>query len=91
VILGISKDSLKSHARFAEKNELNFPLISDPDKEVHERYDVIKEKSMYGKKVLGTERSTFLIDGENRIRGIWRKVKVAGHAEEVLEAVKAMK
>jgi peroxiredoxin Q/BCP len=58
---------------------------------VHDRYDVIKEKNMYGKKVLGTERSTFLIDGENRIRAIWRKVKVAGHAEEVLEAVKALR
>lgn len=69
---------------------MKLDLISDPEKEVHERYGVIKEKKMYGKTVLGTERSTFLIDGENRIRRIWRGVKVAGHAEEVLEAVKAV-
>ena len=90
-IVGVSRDSVKSHENFKAKYGFPFELISDSDEVLCGIFDVIKEKNMYGKKVLGTERSTFLIDGENRIRAIWRKVKVAGHAEEVLEAVKALK
>jgi len=90
-ILGVSKDTLKSHERFAEKQGIDFDLLADPEKTVIDRYGVLKEKKMYGKTVKGVERSTFLIDGEGRIRRIWRKVKVDGHAEEVLEAVKELK
>lgn len=88
VVLGVSRDSLKSHESFAAKQELNFPLLSDPDRKIIEAYGVWKEKSMYGKTSMGIERSTFLIDGEGRIRRIWRKVKVDGHDEEVLAAIK---
>jgi len=87
VVLGVSKDSLKSHESFAAKQELNFPLLSDPDRKIIEAYGVWKEKSMYGKTSMGVERSTFLIDGEGKIRKIWRKVKVDGHDEEVLAAI----
>ena len=69
----------------------DFDLLSDPDEKPCEQFDVIKEKNMYGKKVMGIERSTFLIDADGKLRAEWRKVKVKGHAEEVLEAVKALK
>lgn len=82
---------MKSHEKFAEKYSLNFPLLADPERKAIERYGVFKEKKMYGKTVMGVERSTFLIDGEGRIREIWRKVKVDGHAEAVLEAVKRIR
>jgi peroxiredoxin Q/BCP len=88
VILGVSRDSLKSHENFRTKQEFPFDLLSDPDEVLCKLFDVIKMKNMYGKKVLGIERSTFLIDKDGILRNEWRKVKVKGHVEEVLEAVK---
>lgn len=90
-ILGVSRDSIKSHENFKEKQCFKFDLLSDSDETLCGIFDVIKEKNMYGKTVLGIERSTFLIDEEGVLRQEWRKVKVDGHAEEVLAAVKAMK
>lgn len=84
VVLGISKDNLSSHNKFIEKFNLPFVLLSDEDKVVCELYDVIKEKNMYGKKVLGIERSTFIIDENGKLIKEFRKVKVKGHIEEVL-------
>ena len=88
VILGISRDSVKSHERFRDKQGFNFDLLSDADEQACNAYDVIREKSLYGKKIRGIERSTFLIDAEGVVRQVWRKVKVRGHVEEVLEAVR---
>lgn len=82
-IIGISKCSVKKHDKFVEKYELNFPLASDENGDVCERYGTWKEKSMYGKNFLGIERATFLIDPAGKIAAIWRKVKVKGHVEEV--------
>ena len=90
VILGISRDSLKTHENFKAKHQFPFELLSDSDETACKLYDVIKEKNMYGKKVMGIERSTFLIDQEGILRQEWRKVKVAGHVEEVLEAVRVI-
>ncbi len=89
-ILGVSRDSIKSHENFKAKQEFPFELLSDKDESLCELFDVIKEKNMYGKKVMGIERSTFLIDKKGVLRNEWRKVKVKGHVEEVLEAVKAL-
>lgn len=91
VILGVSKDSIASHERFRDKQGFPFDLLSDPDEKLCKKFDVIKEKSMYGKKYLGVERSTFLIDSAGKLRREWRKVKVKGHAQEVLDAVKEIK
>lgn len=88
VVLGISRDPLKSHDKFTQKYSLPFPLLSDEKGEVCEKYGCWKEKSMYGKKYFGIERSTFLIDKEGIIRALWRNVKVPGHVEEVLEQIK---
>ena len=90
VILGVSRDSVKSHERFKEKQEFPFDLLSDSEETLCKQFDVIKEKNMYGRKVMGIERSTFLIDKHGMLATEWRKVKVAGHAETVLEAVKAL-
>ncbi len=90
VILGVSKDSLKSHENFKKKQGFPFELLSDPDEKLCKAFDVIKEKKMYGKTFMGIERSTFLIDKDGKLRAEWRKVKVKGHAEEVLDAVKAL-
>jgi len=90
VILGISRDSIKSHENFKAKQEFPFELLSDAEEQACQLFDVIKEKNMYGRKVLGIERSTFLIDAEGVLRREWRKVSVGGHVEEVLEAVKAL-
>ncbi|MDU5107748.1 thioredoxin-dependent thiol peroxidase [Clostridium sp.] len=87
VVLGISKDNLSSHNKFIEKFNLPFVLLSDEDKVVCELYDVIKEKNMYGKKVLGIERSTFIIDENGKLIKEFRKVKVKGHIEEVLSSL----
>lgn len=87
VILGVSKDSVAKHDKFRDKYELKVALLSDEGGDVCERYGTWVEKSMYGKTYMGIERATFLIDGEGVIRRIWRKVKVPGHAEEVLAAV----
>ena len=88
VILGVSRDSLKSHENFKSKQKFNFDLLSDEDETLCKQFDVIKMKNMYGKKVRGIERSTFLIDEKGKLRREWRKVKVNGHVEEVLDAVK---
>jgi peroxiredoxin Q/BCP len=90
VILGISPDSVESHEKFKKKLKFPFDLLSDPDQRVCKLYDVIQEKSMYGKKYLGVERSTFLIDGAGVLRAAFRKVKVEGHSDAVLAAVKAL-
>ncbi|PLX56303.1 MAG: peroxiredoxin [Chromatiales bacterium] len=90
VILGVSRDSLKSHENFKAKQEFPFDLLSDTDEKVCKIFDVIKEKNMYGRKVLGIERSTFLIDKEGRLNREWRKVRVKGHVDEVLDAAKAL-
>jgi thioredoxin-dependent peroxiredoxin len=90
MLLGISADSVESHEKFKKKMGFPFDLLSDPEKRVCKLYDVIQEKSMYGKKYLGIERSSFLIDAKGVLRKEWRKVKVNGHAEAVLAAVKAL-
>jgi len=87
VIIGISKDSIKSHQKFKEKEGLNFILASDETGEVCEKYGVWAEKSMYGKKYFGIDRSTFLIDEKGKIAKIWRTVSVPGHVDEILKAV----
>jgi len=89
VVIGISRDTVVSHDKFKKKYKLPFTLAADEQGKVTERYGVWVQKSMYGRKYMGIERSTFLIDGKGVIRGIWRKVKVPGHAEEVLAAIKA--
>jgi len=89
-IVGISRDSVASHDKFKTKFDLPFPLASDADGKVCEAYGTWVEKSMYGRKYMGIERATFLIDGKGVIRRIWRKVKVPGHAEQVLEAAQAL-
>jgi peroxiredoxin Q/BCP len=85
-ILGVSRDTLASHAKFQGKYGLPFELVSDSDERLCRQFDVIKEKNMYGKKVLGIERSTFLVDADGVLRKEWRKVKVDGHVDEVLAA-----
>ena len=90
VILGVSRDSLASHEKFKAKFEFPFDLLSDGDESLCQLFDVIREKNMYGKKVMGVERSTFLIDAEGKLRAEWRKVSVKGHAAEVLAAVEAL-
>jgi thioredoxin-dependent peroxiredoxin len=89
-ILGVSPDPVKSHAKFREKHALEIPLAADETKEMLEAYGVWAEKSMYGRKYMGVERTTFLIDAQGRIAKIWTKVKVPGHAEEVLQAAQAL-
>ncbi|MGB5721443.1 MAG: peroxiredoxin [Woeseiaceae bacterium] len=88
VILGVSRDSVASHEKFRAKQEFPFDLISDPDEKLCKAFDVIHEKSLYGRKFMGIVRSTFLIDKDGKLREEWRKVKVKGHAEAVLDAVK---
>jgi len=90
VVVGVSRDSLKSHAGFKQKFELPFELVSDADEKLCAQFDVIKMKNMYGKQVRGIERSTFLFDKDGQLVREWRKVKVDGHAREVLDAVKAL-
>jgi peroxiredoxin Q/BCP len=88
VVLGVSPDSGKSHCRFIKKHRLKLALLSDPDHKILEKYGAWKQKNLYGKKTMGVERSTFLINPEGSIQGIWRKVRVFGHTLEVLEALK---
>ncbi|MGY6411032.1 MAG: peroxiredoxin [Alkalilacustris sp.] len=90
VVIGISKDGVASHDKFVRKHGLSVVLGSDEHSDVCERYGVWVEKAMYGKKYMGIERTTFLIDGEGRITQVWEKVKVPGHVEAVLEAAKAL-
>ncbi len=89
-IVGVSRDKLATHQKFADKHEFPFPLIADPDETLCRQFDVIKEKNMYGKKVMGIERSTFLFDADGKLVREWRKVRVPGHVEEVLEAVRQL-
>ncbi|WP_036552992.1 thioredoxin-dependent thiol peroxidase [Nisaea denitrificans] len=89
-IIGVSKDPVAKHDKFKAKYDLPFMLASDEESGVCERYGVWVEKNMYGKKYMGIERATFLIDGEGIVRNIWRKVKVPGHADAVLEAAKSL-
>jgi peroxiredoxin len=90
MVIGVSRDSLKSHKTFKKNQELNFPLLSDPDAMLAQSYGVWKEKKQYGRTFMGIERSTFLIDRQGVIRREWRKVKVDGHAREVLEAARQL-
>src|SRR5712672_2771091 len=90
VVIGISKDSVASHDKFKKKHELPFILASDAGSDVCEKYGVWVEKSMYGRKYMGIERCTFLIDQQGVVRGVWRKVRVPGHVAEVLKAARAL-
>ena len=90
VVIGMSPDPVKKHDKFRDKHVLDVILAADEEKSTLEAYGVWQETSMYGRKYMGVERSTFLIDGNGKIARIWRKVKVPGHADEVLEAVKAL-
>jgi peroxiredoxin Q/BCP len=89
-ILGVSRDSLKSHENFKEKQKFPFDLLADADETLCRQFDVIHEKNMYGRKVMGVARSTFLIDAEGILRWEWRGVRVKGHADEVLEAARSL-
>lgn len=89
-ILGVSRDSLKRHENFKAKQSFPFDLLSDEDEALCRQFDVIHEKNMYGRKVMGIVRSTFLIDGDGVLRAEWRKVRVKGHVDEVLEAAKSL-
>jgi peroxiredoxin Q/BCP len=90
VIVGVSTDSLASHVKFKAKYRFPFELLADPEQKACTIFDVIKEKSMYGKRYVGVERSTFLLDGKGVLQAEWRKVKVDGHADEVLAAVRSL-
>jgi peroxiredoxin Q/BCP len=90
VVIGVSKDSVASHDKFKAKHDLNFVLGADTEGAVCEAYGTWIEKSMYGRKYMGIDRATFVIDGAGTIRNVWRKVKVPGHVDEVLAAVKAL-
>ena len=88
VVFGVSRDSIASHEKFRAKQSFPFDLLSDGDEKICRKFDVIQEKTLYGRKYMGIERSTFLIDKDGKLRQEWRKVKVKGHAAEVLGAVK---
>jgi thioredoxin-dependent peroxiredoxin len=88
-VVGVSRDSVASHDKFTAKESLPFPLLADAEEKVCRLFDVIKQKSLYGRKYLGVERSTFLVDGAGRLLREWRNVKVPGHVEEVLEAARS--
>ena len=87
-VIGVSPDSIKSHKSFKEKQSLNFILLSDPEHKLAEEFEVWKEKSMYGRKYMGIERSTFILDKNGKVEKEWRKVKVKGHVDEVIEYLK---
>jgi len=89
-VLGISPDSVESHQKFREKYGLNFPLLSDPDHRVAEKYGAWREKNMYGKKTMGIQRSTFLIDADGKVARVWKNVKVDGHDQQVMAAVREL-
>ena len=89
-VIGISRDSVARHDKFKAKHELNFPLVSDEDGKICEKYGTWIEKSLYGRKYMGIDRATFLIDKDGVVRNVWNKVKVNGHVDEVREALKAL-
>ncbi len=89
-VLGISPDGVESHVKFREKYKLNFPLLSDPGHQVAEKYGAWREKNMYGKKSMGIQRSTFLIDAQGKVAKVWPRVKVEGHDQQVIDAVKEL-
>ena len=89
-VLGVSPDDVASHAKFRDKYKLNFSLLADPDHRVAEKYGAWREKNMYGKKSMGIQRSTYLIDASGKVSRVWKRVKVDGHDEQVLEALKAL-
>ena len=89
-VLGVSPDDVASHARFRDKYNLNFPLLADPDHKIAEKYGAWREKNMYGKKSMGIQRSTFLIDGDGKVAKLWKRVKVDGHDEQVIAALKEL-
>ena len=89
-MIGVSKDSVDKHDKFKKKYGLNFPLVSDGDGKICEKYGTWVEKSLYGRKYMGIERATFLIDKDGVVRNVWHKVKVAGHIDEVQDALKAL-
>jgi len=90
-VIGVSRDSVEKHDKFKKKYKLNFPLVSDEDGKICEKYGTWVEKSLYGRKYMGIERATFLIDAKGVVRQVWHKVKVPGHIDEVLAAVKGFK
>jgi peroxiredoxin Q/BCP len=90
-VLGVSTDDVASHGKFRDKYDLNFPLLADTDHKVAEKYGAWREKNMYGKKSMGIQRSTFLIDADGKVARVWKKVNVDGHDEDVLEAIRALK
>ena len=87
-IVGVSRDSIKSHMKFIDKYSFKFPLISDEDEKICKAFDVIKEKSLYGRKYMGIDRSTFLLNNNFQVLHIWRNVKVPGHVDEVIDIIK---
>ena len=89
-VVGVSRDTMKSHEKFIDKYSFKFPLISDEDEKVCKMFDVIKEKSLYGRKYMGIDRSTFLISREMKVLNVWRNVKVKGHVEEVIMFIKEL-
>ena len=90
-VVGVSRDSLKSHQKFIDKYSFKFPLISDENEKICKMFDVIKEKSLYGRKYMGIDRSTFLVNRKLKVLHVWRNVKVKGHVEEVIETIKGLK
>jgi len=90
VVLGVSPDEVQSHVKFRDKYSLNFPLLADPEHALAEAYGAWREKNMYGKKSMGVQRSTYLIDGEGKIVKVWKKVSVDGHDAQVLEALQSL-
>ncbi len=90
VIFGVSRDSIKSHEKFKEKQEFPFELLSDPEEKLCKKFDVIKLKKLYGKEYLGIERSTFLFNEEGKLTNEWRKLRVKGHVEEVLQTLEQL-
>jgi thioredoxin-dependent peroxiredoxin len=90
VVLGVSPDDVASHVKFRDKFKLNFPLLADPDHGLAEKYGAWREKNMYGKKSMGVQRSTFLIDAAGRVAKAWKRVQVDGHDEQVIEALREL-
>ena len=86
-VLGVSPDDVASHVKFRDKYSLNFPLLADPDHKIAEKYGAWREKNMYGKKSMGIQRSTFLIDAAGKVAKVWKRVKVDGHDQQVLDAL----